>query len=260
MDSLSRTASIDDVMNKPLSTSLDSLRVSARFMYAVTDYSPNLMRRYMTTTRDSIPGGRYMSFPANSYYGLQWALEKRLNEFGKNYAMLLMTHYICRVIIDTVVSGIDTTYSNPIPWVNVSCTVQEKIKGQILPNNCHYDADRSANQILTINENCLNFGYPLNWLTGVGFNDDRDVNTGTYIKTVQTGEEYYVFLEQLSLWKFYDYLTPTRQFEASGGLFKIANGRVEDPSNFWGLGTNPTEQEFLSKINELINNIKAWWL
>ncbi len=260
MDSLSRTASIEEVMAKPLTISLDSLRVSSRYMYAVTDYSPNLMRRYMTTTRDSIPGGRYTSFPANSYYGLQWALEKRLEEFGMNYAMLLMTHYILRVRIDTVVTGIDTTYPNRIPWVNVSCTVQEKIKGQILPNNCRYDADRSESHTFSIKANCLNFGYPMNWMTGIGFNNERNINTGTYIRTVQQGEEYYIFLEQLSLWKFYDYLTPTHQFEATGGLFQIKNGRIEDPANFWGLGINPSEQDFLNKLNELIGNIKSWWL
>ncbi|MDP2364813.1 MAG: hypothetical protein Q8M94_13730, partial [Ignavibacteria bacterium] len=199
--------------------------------------------------------------PANSYYGTEFAILQRMIEFGKNYAMLMKTHYIFRITVDTVVTGIDTTYSAPQPWVNVSCTVQEKIKGKILPNNCHYDVDRTmVIDTNTINPNCLNFGYPMNWMTGVGFFNDRGPNTGTYIRTAQAGEEYYVFLEQLSLRKFADYLTPTRQFEATGGLFKIVNGRVEDPSNFWGLGTNPTEQEFLSKLNELISNIKAWWL
>lgn len=260
MDSLSRTASISDVKSKLLTLSLDSLRVAARFMYAVMDYSPKLLMRYMTTTRDSIPGGRYMSFPANSYYGTEFAILQRMNEFGKNYAMLLKTHYIFRITVDTVVTGIDTTYSAPKPWVNVSCTVQEKIKGKILPNNCSYDADKTDKQILTINENCLNFGYPMNWMTGVGFFEDRGVNTGTNIRTLQKGEEYYVFLEQISLWKLYDYLTPTHQFEATGGLFKIIDGKVEDPSNFWGLGTNPTETDFHNNLLNLISNIKGWWI
>lgn len=258
MDSLARKASINEVFDKPLTVSLDSLRVSARYMYALTDYSPNLMRRYMTTTRDSIPGNHYLSFPANSYYGLQRALERRLDEFGKDYGMLLMTHYILRVIIDTTVAGIDTTYGKPLPWMNVSCTVQDQIKGKILPNNCNYNDNKKVSTL--ISEACLNFGYPINWMTGGGFNNEKPQNTGTYINEVKSGEEYYVFLTQLSLWENADILVPLHAFESSGGLFKILDGHVSDPDNFWGLGTNPLETEFKTHLDSLISNISTWWI
>lgn len=261
MDSLARTADVESVLNKPLTTTLDSLRVAARFMYAACDYSPALLMSYMTCTQDSAYSNRFESFPANSYYGLESAIEKRINEFGSNYAILLKTHYVLRIIINSVVVGTDTTYTNPLPWVNVTCQVQQIFKGNYLPTNCNSNLrPQTEPKRLLLGEDYLKFGYPENWMTGIGFNYQRFPNSGTFMNTVSTGEEYYVFLEQVPIWKYSDYLTPTREFEATGGLFRISNGLIEDPSNFWGLGTNPTEQEFLIKLNELISNIKSWWL
>lgn len=263
MDSLSKSANIETVVNRPLTTSVDSLRVATRYMYSVADYSPQLLRKYITSTRDSIPGGRYMSFPANSYYGIQHAVQKRLNEFGKDYGMLLISHYVLKVRIDSVIRGYDTTYPmEPIHWTNVSCSVLNKLKGIYLPNNCRGDANRGDSEYIgaAIGENCLNFGYPTYWQTAIGFPDDRQIKSGSTIKDVHSGEFYYVFLVHLSLWRNSDYLVPVHQFEPTGGLFKISGDRIEDPSNFWGLGTNPSEQEFLSRLNELISNIKSWWL
>ncbi len=262
MDSISKMVPIEEVLNSPLSTSLDSMRVAARFMYAVTEYSPKLLRNYMFVTRDILQTGHYLSFPANSYYGLNHAIQSRINEFGKDYAMLCLAHYILRVRVDQVISGVDTTYpGEPIPWTNVSCTVIQRIKGIYLPNNCKYEAKREkSDKIQVVGDNCLNFGYPTFWNTNTGFDSQRGKNTSTTMRMVNPGEEYYVFLVQMAYNDNADVLVPVNQLETSGGLFKISNGMVEDESDFWGLGKNPMDADFYTYIMNLIKNLKLWWV
>ncbi len=272
MDSLSRTANWREVYQKPLTISLDSLQTSARFMYAVADYDPRLFRRYIYSTNDSVtmpidPNSKYISWPANSYYGIEHAIiNERLDEFGKDYALLMISHYILRVEIDSVVTGLDTTVNNPKPWVNVACSVTHKIKGQIIPSNCKYESDigiidksGKSDNILVDPSNCLNFGYLENWPTGGGYSD-RPLRTGTRMRTLAKGDEYFVFLIHVSLRDNADILIPVHLLEANGGLFRISNGLVEDPSDIWGLGTSPTVADFLTRINSKIATIKTWWV
>lgn len=262
MDSIAKIVPIEELNNSALNTSLDSLKVAARYMYAVTEYSPKLLRNYLFVTRDIVQSGHYRSYPANTYYGVNHAIQKRINEFGKDYAMLCLSHYILRVRVDQVVSGIDTTYpGEAIPWTNVSCTVLQRIKGTYLPSNCRYDAKREkTDKIQAVGDNCLNFGYPTFWNTNTGFDSQRGKNTSTTMKIVNPGEEYYVFLIHISYDDNSDILVPVNQFETNGGLFKISNGMIEDQSDFWGLGKNPMDPDFLAYIMNLIKNLKLWWV
>ncbi len=153
--------------------------------------------------------------------------------------------------IDTVAIGIDTIYGKEksLPWLNAKCTIKEKIKGIYVPQDCWYK-----------DSICLTFGYPLNWQTGFGFSYDRGIKSDTRIRDVQAGEEYFVFLNLVSLNLRYwnDVIMPVMQFEPCGGLFRIKDGLVEDDSGFWGLGTRPTVGQFRARLDSLINDIKSW--
>ncbi len=78
------------------------------------------------------------------------------------------------------------------------------------------------------------------------------------IRPAEIGEEYIVFLTYLAITDTTDILVPLNTFEANGGLFRIVDGKVEDPSNVFGLGTSPTVANFKQHLATLIQNIKSW--
>ena len=52
MDSIAEDIGWQGILQRPLITSIDSLKLSARLMYGILDYDPVLLRRYITTTND----------------------------------------------------------------------------------------------------------------------------------------------------------------------------------------------------------------
>ncbi|TAL68680.1 MAG: hypothetical protein EPN82_10405 [Bacteroidetes bacterium] len=257
MDSLSRNEYGVPIFDFIEGTSIDTIKVVARYLYSVCDYNPTLLRSYINTLRDSFPGPTFKSSPSNTYYKTQQEISKRINEFGKDFAFLIVSHYILRIRVDSVVVGVDTTFNETMNWVNVASTVLEKIKGIYLPENCHYDNNKINNAILDSYQ-CLLFGYPFEAKTGP--RDEVYEYPPGIIRTVVKGEEYFVFLEHISMQKGTDYIHPVYKFEQSGGLFKIENENVLDPSNFWGLGTQPSIEDFRNNLNDKISIIKHWWI
>ncbi len=226
----------------------------------MVDYNPMLFQRYILTGNNA-PPGHYLSEPSHSYYGLKQALRQRWQEFGEPYMSLLMADYIVKVRINTVVIGEDTVYNRSKTMVNVSCDVLKIFKGQHLPENCSFPPIQNINSVSTTLPSCLNFGYPQNWGIRTGFGDQYSGSTGQ-IATVQAGEEYYVTLGFLNIRSDnatgnFGNLTPTG-YDITGGLFKITDGAVQDPDNFWGLGTTPTVSNFEVSLNQKISTIKLW--
>ena len=89
----------------------------------------------------------------------------------------------------------------------------------------------------------------------------RDRGSSFYrVRTVQPGEEYYMFLTQVAIDDTMDYLLPMGHYEKTGGFFKIANGKVEDEGNFWGLGELPTEESFKKLLEEkaAVQYLDSW--
>jgi len=116
---------------------------------------------------------------------------------------------------------------------------------------------------------CFIFGYFYNIPTGRGFPNSNEISPSTIynglsfdteLDSVETGQYYYVFLRHNALDNKLDIIIPVSEHEANGGLFKIVDNHVPDPSNIFGLGQNPTTTEFEERLNELVSNIKSWWL
>ena len=260
MDSIARNANVGEIYDRAATATTDSLKVAARFMYAVSDYSALLFRSYATAIWDSADNQRYMSQPANSYYATLHEVLKRKNEIGRNFCLLLQANYIYKVIIDSVVTGTDTTYDKPMEWANVSCTIIERIKGVYSPDNCHLGNPAPRTNIEGQTDECLLFGYPSNFKTGPVADEENNSNEIGEYWLLEKGEEYIVFLEHLRIEESIDMITAVSELEATGGLFRINNGIVEDVSGVFGIGTSPTENEFMNKLYGDINIIKHWWL
>ena len=88
---------------------------------------------------------------------------------------------------------------------------------------------------------------------------DWQVGCKPIIKTIGKDEEYYVFLKLTMIQDNVDMLNPVRNFESTGGLFQVMDGKVQDPDNFWGLGTIVEEIEFVNNIKKLKTEIESWF-
>lgn len=249
-------------------TSIDTLRVLARFAYAMVDYNPVLFERYnLAVARelwDTLHTTHYNDGPLSILTALKSRLQLEAGTFrtiAKDYILLVTAPYILHIRINDVVTGMDTTRSSPTRWVNVACNVLETIKGQRLPSNCFYPAAVIGEQHSQSALPCLLFGYPEGWTTATGFTDIP--SSASTVKTVKAGEEYFAFLGFGTIAvhnNYYNYLIIIPNFEPTGGLFQIKDGYVSDPGNFWGLGITPTVQQFRENLTNKINDIKSWWL
>lgn len=265
MDSVTHSVDRSYISSFLRRTSLDTLRLISRFMYAVVDYNPVLFHRYIVTTRDSAWSGNsaYKSYPAELYYGVldKEIIGRRLGSFGLDYAMLLSADYILHVRISDKRMAMDSS-SVPKMYVGAACEVLEIFKGQHLPDNCYYPAAvEVGGQAALGGSDCIKFGYPRDWPTRAGIflqNVPDTVSGCATMREVQQGEEYIVFLGLGASDEYTQLVYPVNSFERAGGLFRIVNGKVEDPSNFWGLGTQPSLQDFRSHLLQKINDVKTW--
>ena len=86
-------------------------------------------------------------------------------------------------------------YKRSKSMVSVSYDVLQIFKGKYLSTNCSFEPTFKANRTLgTPLASCLNFGYPENGSTYVGFGDFYSSGGGQFT-TVQPDEEYYVVFE-----------------------------------------------------------------
>lgn len=263
MDSLAKSENIQTVLAMPQNSTMATLRGLAHLMYSMMDYDPVLLTRHIVSVNDStVPSNTYRSFLANTYYGAQKAILKRLDEFGANYGMLLTSYYILKVRVTEVRIGIDTTFT-PRDWVNVSCEVEEIFKGQYLPHTCIEPVKQKGKNNRIANSTCFKFGFPKDESTGGGYNHQKGQGGGkaiTLIRTPLINEEFYVFLKQYAISQYEDFILPEYAYESMGGLFRIVDGNVEDNGNFWGLGKLPAENDFRTNLLQKIYDIKHWSL
>lgn len=100
----------------------------------------------------------------------------------------------------------------------------------------------------------------------VGTNDDKIDSTmalspegGAFVKK---GREYIVFLDYFSYRENssfnYDSFMTIKIGSTSRGIYPIINGKVYDPYNDFGFGTNLTPEEFKLKLRAAINTIKNY--
>ena len=244
MDSIARTGGIQEVIAQAQNTLIPELRVLARYMYAMTDYDPILLNRHFLSTKDSsFPNVNYQSYYANSYFTVMTEIDKRQQEFGRDYGMLVIADYVLRLRVLDVRSGIDTTHRNNARWTNVACEVREIFKGHRLPNNCGlpYPVQIEGKDIQP--GPCLIYGH-------------RTTSGPQYVP--QPGDEIIVFLN-LVIDKGNMYMVyPRFGSNITGGRFIIRNGRVDDPDNTWGLGPNPTLEEFRTTLLKKVDDIRSW--
>ncbi|MBL7974574.1 MAG: hypothetical protein JNJ85_06660 [Candidatus Kapabacteria bacterium] len=264
-DSLARTKTVDDVISYFSNVGLDTLKLAARFNFGMTDYSPVLLRRYLHSTSDSNDINKYWSYPANSIFGIRDVFFEKRNTLGKDFSMLICSDYVLKVVVDSVITGLDSTYGDTIPWVNVNCNILRRFKGQDGPNNCQTDDMRDNGKDIKLQYNintCLNYGHPQLWQTNTGMSRLRVSTEATgEIVTPVKGDTLYLFLDVMAYDRYTCVLYPARVHELNGGIYKLQNnGNILDPSKVWSTTGLLTASEFESKILSEINIIKSWWI
>ena len=247
MDSIARTNSVYYATRRPQNMTIPQIRALSRYLYAMKDYDPILFMRHFVSTKDSsFPNERYKSYPANSYASIVEQIYDRQQEFGSDYGMLVVASYVLHVRVTDVREGIDSTmHHRPFANVNVACEVLEVFKGQHLPGNCasiQHNVKHDRDEVLA-QSNCLIYGY----------------SPTPTARPVKVGDEIIILLdltpERGGLWS----VRPRGGFnKTSAGRFHIENGRVEDRDNVWGLGTNPTLQDFRTNLLQKIGDVRSW--
>lgn len=259
MDSLVRTATIDQLLGAPSSLSLQDLRFVCRLIYGMEEYSHAHLKAHIVSTVDttrSIHDPR--PYWANTYTPVIHTVAfDRWREFDPQIRTIFLTHYIARVRVLNVAVGMDSSYgNNPLDIrerVGITCEVLEKIKGVKLPNNCPTAPTSTQkaenNTVLSGTTSCIALSFQKNNIDFVP----------------QIGEEYYVFFMQYGI-KNEEYLSVISSnfagyapdlFRGSPGLFRITDGKVEDPRKFWS--DKPlTVDQFRTLLQGKIAEIKSW--
>ena len=275
-DTVRRPGTLGGHFYGPGNHTIGALRYSARFLYAIKDYNPILFRRYTNTLRErEMYEQVFRSYSAGYSRFATNALMRECREFGIGYAVLSIADYVLHIQVGDVVVGNDpvrirrsvfdgsepeviTYLDNPDftdPRINVAASVKEKIKGQYLPVHCVQDSEvyettdgRHENGSATAT--CIKFMYPKNWMDDNALKEDG-------LRPVQAGEEYIVCLMYQPVNDSTDVIMPFG-LDSIYGLFRVVDGRVEDPSNIWGLGTSPTLMDFRQRLVDMIRDIKEW--
>lgn len=250
LDSIARTIGIETAVNSPENMTVHELQAISRYIYGMGDYNPILLLRHFTSTADSnFPDTRYASYPANTFFNLLLAIDKQGDKFGREYALLVMSAYALHVRVTDVVSGMDTvTFPRPFPYTNIACEIIEPFKGKIAPNNCNntpLPINEKTEAVLTPSQ-CVVYGQPY------------DDSGRYYIPKV--GEELIIFLYLEPLIKGKAHLYRFIGQEPNNGVFRIVNGKVQDTGNVWGLGTEPSFNDFRNTLLNKISTIKNWKL
>ena len=266
MDSVARSMSdYSYIRDFPRKTSLDTLKVLARFFYALYDYDPILVERYIRHTnekvRDSV--NSFATYPVHLLTGFELAT-RSVHRLGQDYSMLIKSDLIVRAQVVDIRRGVDVTYlDSPSDWVNVACEVLDTIKGKRLPNTCveGFRPAESGHQTQEVapwqTGHCLIYGHNTNLpagelLTGVHGSPNKVIQP-------EIGDIVYLFL---SVGHEFNTITirPQNAYDITGGVFVIKNGKVQDVGNLWGLGTTPDEESFRSNLDQKIDEIKSWWI
>lgn len=245
LDSIARTIGIESAIRSPQNMTVHELRALSRYIYGMTDYNPALLLRHFTSTADSaFPSTRYASYPANTYFNFLLAVDKHGDEFGRDYALLVLSSYIIHVRVADVASGIDTTFGGQRPWTNVACDIIESFKGKVLPNNCiqALAITNGKEEPILVRSDCITYGF----------------SHSEWHPAPKIGDEFviFLFLQPLTLQKAIVY--PMFGQEPSNGVFRIIDGKVQDIGNAWGLGTTPSFTDFRTNLLNKISTVKNW--
>jgi hypothetical protein len=243
MDSLARTIGIESAVAAPDNMTIHDLQALSRYIYGMGDYNPILLLRHFTSTADSsFPNGRYASYPANTYFNLLRVIDERRNEFGRENALLVISSYVLHLRVTATATGTDSTFYHHTPWTNTACDVVETFKGKVLPNNnCTPPAIiNGKTEGISAPSGCVVFG-------------TTNYDPNQY--TPQIGDEFIICLFLSPSFENGAQLEP---FNGKEGIFRIVDGKVEDPNNVWGLGAKPSLSDFKKNLISKINAIKNW--
>ncbi len=261
MDSMAHVVYCDTIRDIFIKCSIDSLRMFSVYNYEIMDYNPFLFFCYITSVsflnnHDSL----YNSWPVCFYYGLEQGMQdSRIPEYTRQFGLILTSTYIFKIKIDSTVIGMDSTFHPPAEVINASATITEIIKGKKTPCNCKISNGAGRNNYLndSLNTKCFNFSYPTDLYTAVGWGP-YPFPTSRPISLVEKGEEYFIFLSEGAMDEWEEQISVEFRYEATGGLFRIVNNRVEDLENFFGLGYTPSDSEFRKMLLLKIDTLKSW--
>ncbi len=232
----------------------DTIRGIARYLYAMADYNPVLLKQYgIEVSLDR--GNRYhasiLAIAQEAKETIWQATPNRTD--ARALFSGIQADYILRVHIIAVDSMVyrQGTYTDGSYVYRVTCVVLDTLKGRVFPS-CTGDADnRDAAQQASAGS-CIQFLYTAKtwWdpnatdmaLTnrnhgGLAFARDSAFCTGAIDSTfrMRTGQEAIVFLSYRN--HLYDSTHDHIQLDldplASFGALPIINGRVRDVNHFW---------------------------
>lgn len=241
----------------------DTLRYAMKYCYKMVDYNPVLFerfRRYNDTHR------RYALDRSEVFYKLYKKVEKTSpNPFMET--LICQSSIIAHILVTDTVSLIDTSNSTHFVTPAVTAIVLDTLKGRVLPPciNFYPAEKRQENTPLPLmtSNSCLQFSYMLDWQripfgSNIVYSGETMMDENG-VPWVQKDKEYIVFLNfgaacSDSLYTYHD-LGIFGIRSSSNNIYRIANGKVLDPENDFGLGTTPTVADFKNALRQKIHSI-----
>jgi hypothetical protein len=269
LDSLCRAnfskEQIDSLLNEVKGG--DTLAYFLRTLYDMVDYNAVLFTEYANYS--GYLDSSYRTMPSVFSEGLKDRFREIFGKKAKENCFINAA-VILHIKITAVWSSEDTLASNPIhplPLQCVSAQILDTIKGK------HLMQCESLYHLTQDITPCIDFSFSPLW-EKEGRNTDHLGLTldslGNPVvpcqncygnSSVVQDSEYVVFLNCLPLdyngtTAFYNYY-PMLGYSQEGGIFRISNGKVIIPSNYFGYGKNVLLSTFLSSLRSDISSLRG---
>ncbi len=226
-----------EFINRQLYNS-DTLKYIERSFYSMKDYNPLMLKAYDYCSRN----GEIRPFLISNK--LQEKFSTLYFNSNKIRLALLLSDIIAHVKVVSTESKFNPNALLAKNQINVKSTVLKFIKG----GNKNF-------------KDSLNFLYSLEWPIEQDYYGKSSETIGSKYNNsfVKIENEYIVFLKtsvicQDSSKIFYN-LIPIGLDSQVYTVYPVVNGKVFDPKNDFGFGTNITVSEYINKITENINKI-----
>jgi len=274
MDSVCRLGNmslINEFLNRQ--TFNDSIKKIINYIFRMSDWDPYLFKKTQYYDAELI-NGSYLLHPS---FLIDKLIEKSasLSSNYKLFNLLLASHYILHVKITDTLSR-TYQYSNiPIPVAIVNYEILDTIKGKKIPKckDISINNDTKNNEykdILLESQNCSQFEYGLFWQRTEHLQDIIMLNKESGNSLIDSNgviwtkkeKEYIVCLRILLTCstKKFDYIRIMSNVMPSltCTMYPIEEGKVQDPGNEFGFGTNVDVDQFKLLLRQKINEILSY--
>jgi hypothetical protein len=243
-------------------TYADTAKYAAKYMYELDDYDPVTFFRWCYTQPTA---GMYPSGGPGFVKGRALARMVKIFPPNLNAYPLLYSDYIAHIKVTQTVATTDSTASFAKTVVLVTSYILDTVKGKRVPFclNEQFRAKEEGRTMQSALGACLNWDYALEWKR-LNHSPDKSHDDSSFVdgegnQWIQESKEYIVFLRYESLRRYdtYNYadLFPVTGWGSCGGMYPIIDGRVYDPYNDFGYGSNLTVEQFEAALRNNIYSI-----